>query len=244
MKMTRLVFCALTCLASVAFAQRTISINVGADATYTIPNDNSAYAGVQALGVTCDRWNNMTGANQTLATIKSSTDDNCGASVTVVQAQGAWGPGVDSSRVNGHENRKMLGRYMDLSPANQYTVTISNIPFQRYKAYIILSGDGGTYASLIVNGVNYCGSGNSTIPGTSTWGTRTATWTTLQSLCGDSYLKEGVNYLAVTNLAGTLTVRNAPSSNRATLAAIQIEELPFDWCYVEGHCYGEQLGQF
>jgi fibronectin-binding autotransporter adhesin len=230
MKMKRLVFCALTCLASVAFAQRTISINVGADATYTIPNDNTAYAGVQALGATCDRWNNVTGNNQTLATIKSSTEDNCGASVTVAAAQAAWGPGADSSRVNGHENRKLLGRYMDLSAANQYTVTISNIPFPRYKAYVILSGDGGQYASMIINGVNYYGSGNTTVPGTTIWGTRTYDWTWLQNNCGNSYLKEGVNFLAVTNLSGTLTVKNAISGSRATLAAIQIEEIrPVTW---------------
>jgi autotransporter-associated beta strand protein len=214
-------------VASLAFAQRTISINVGADATYTIPNDNGAYAGVQSLNVTCDLWNNMTGNSETLSTVKSSATNNCGASVVVAAAQGAWGPGSASSRVNGHENCKLLGRYMDLSSGNQYTVTISNIPFQKYKAYVILSGDGGSYASVIVNGVNYCGSGNSTIQGTSTWGTRIATWTTLQSLCGDSYLKEGVNYLAVTNLSGTLIVKNAISGSRVTLAAIQIEEQPF-----------------
>jgi autotransporter-associated beta strand protein len=230
MKMKRLVFCALTCLASVAFAQRTISVNFGANSVAsTVPSDNTAYAGVQSLNATCDLWNNMTGENQTLATIKSSTTNNCGASVVVVQAQAAWGPTIaDSSRVNGHENRKLLGRYMDLSSGNQYTVTISNIPFPRYKAYVILSGDGGTYASVIVNGVNYCGSGNSTIPGTSIWGTRTTDWTWLQTNCGNSYLKEGVNYLAVPNLLGTLTVKNAISGNRVTLAAIQIEELPFD----------------
>jgi autotransporter-associated beta strand protein len=226
-----ILFTAVVCLVNMAFAQRTISINVGADATYTIPNDNTAYAGVQSLGVTCDRWNNMTGANQTLATIKRSTDNNCGASVTVVQAQGAWGPTIaDSSRINGHENRKLLGRYMDLSAANQYTVTISNIPFARYKVYVILSGDGGAYASMIVNGVNYCGSGNTTVPGTSTWGTRTYDWTWLQNNCGNSFLKEGVNYLAITNQAGTLTVKNAISSSRATLAGIQIEEIrPVTW---------------
>jgi autotransporter-associated beta strand protein len=229
MKMKRLVFCALTCLASIASGQRTISINVGADATYTIPNDSTVYAGVQSLGVTCDRWNNMTGANQTLATIKSSTDDNCGASVTVVQAQGAWGPGADSSRINGHENRKMLGRYMDLSANNQYTVTIANIPFAQYKVYVLLAGDGSSYSPIIVNGLNYRGNGSATVQGTTSWGTRTMDWTWLQNNCGNSYLKEGVNYLTVSGLKGTLTVKNYPLNNasyRGTLAGIQIEEIP------------------
>ena len=234
-KVFGIMFAAVVSLASVAFAQRTISINVGADATYTIPNDNTVYAGVQSLGVTCDRWNNMTGANQTLATIKSSTDDNCGASVTVVQAQGAWGPsGLDSSRINGHENRKMLGRYMDLSAANQYTVTISNIPFAQYKVYVLLAGDGSYYSPIIVNGLNYRGNGSATVQGTTYWGTRTMDWTWLQTNCGNSYLKEGVNYLTVSGLKGALTVKNYAllnnSSYRGTLAGIQIEEMPsFSW---------------
>ena len=165
-----IVFCAVACFSSLAFAQRTISVNLGTNGVAsTIPNDNTAYAGVQSLNATCDLWNNMSGNNETLSVVKSSTTNNCGASVVVAAAQAAWGPTIaDSSRVNGHENRKLLGRYMDLSSGNQYTVTISSIPFQRYKAYVILSGDGGSYASAIVNGVNYCGSGNSTIPGTST----------------------------------------------------------------------------
>ena len=231
MKMKRLVFCALTCLASVAFAQRTISIKLGANGNFTIPNDNTVFAGMQSLGVTCDRWNNMTGANQTLATIKSSTEDNCGASVTVVQAQAPWGPGADYSQINGHENRKLLGYYMDLGANNQYSVMVTNIPFARFKAYVILAGERDSYSPVLINNVAYIGNGSATVPGTTSWGTRTMDWTTLQNNCGTSYLKEGYNVLSASNLYGALVVKNYPLNNanyRASLAGIQIEELPFD----------------
>jgi hypothetical protein len=90
---------------------------------------------------------------------------------------------------------------------------------------MIFSGDGGVYSPAIINGVSYCGQYDTTIAGTTTWGNRNATWSTLQSACGDSYLKEAYNYLKVTGLTGpTLTLRNTISASRGTLAGFQIVE--------------------
>ncbi len=204
-----------------------ISVKVGAGGNFVVPVDNGTnYAGVAALGIKCSRWNNMTGNDETLSVVKSCARTNLGVTVAVDAAQAPWGPTVaHSSITNNHANTKLLGRYMDLSAGNQYTITVSNIPFARYSVYMIFSGDGGVYSPAIINGISYCGQYDTTISGTTTWGNRNATWSTLQSACGDSYLKEAYNYLKVTGLTGpALTLRNTISSSRGTLAGFQIVE--------------------
>lgn len=205
-----------------------ISVKVGSDGTYSIPDNNfTNYAGVAGLSIKCSRWNNMAAPAGTTITniVKSRLSNNIGVTITNTAPNNPWGPGPSSALVNNHANARLLGRYMDLGASTQYTITVKDIPYAYYDVYMIFSGDGGVYSPAIINGSSYYGLGNGTFPGTPTWGNRNATWATLQSACGNSYLREGYNYLRVAKMSGSvLTLKNTISGSRGTLAGFQIAE--------------------
>ncbi len=205
-----------------------ISVKVGSDATCNIPYNNfTNYAGVAGLSIKCSRWNNMAAPAGTTITniVKSRVSDNIGVTITNTAPNNPYTANGSANLVNNHANTRLLGRYMDLSASTQYTITVKDIPYAYYDVYMIYSGDGGVYSPAIINGTSYYGLGNGTFPGTSSWGNRNATWGTLQGACGNSYLREGYNYLRVAKVSGSvLTLKNTISANRGTLAGFQIVE--------------------
>ncbi len=205
-----------------------ISVKVGSDGTYSIPDNNfTNYAGVAGLGIKCARWNNMATPLGTTITniVKSRLINNIGVTITNTAPNNPYTANGSANLVNNHANTRLLGRYMDLSASTQYTITVKDIPYAYYDVYMIFSGDGGAYSPAIINGTSYYGFGNGTFTGTATWGNRNATWTTLQSACGNSYLREGYNYLRVAKVSGSvLTLKNTISGSRGTLAGFQIAE--------------------
>lgn len=169
---------------------------------YTIPDDNTERVFDTVSGI------NSTGA----ISVKS------GVSVTVNNHRGSYSCSSLTSASN------PLHGYIDEGAAKTTpTVTITGIPYYKYRAIVYCSTDtaDAKFGYLTVNGTNYTYVENSLTEGTTEWGNAGASQSAED-------IAEGVNTLVSGELTGTtLTVvgHRSSSSVRGCIAAIQIVEI-------------------
>ena len=165
-----------------------------------------------ATGVDATGWTNATGKTGSSSTLKNYDGETIsGVSVSWNAPQDPWGPG-------GHATETVLGMvqssYLDLSAGNAWTVSLDS-SFLVCDVYVYLSGDGGKYAPVNINGVSYVGGENTT--GSTEWGDR--------STDASKIIVLGTNAIKVTDHGGVLTLSNVimgDSGKRATLSGIQV----------------------
>lgn len=165
-----------------------------------------------ATGVDATGWTNATGQTGSSSTLKNYDGETIsGASVSWNAPQDPWGPG-------GHATETVLGMvqssYLDLSAGNAWTVSLDS-SFLVCDVYVYLSGDGGKYAPVNINGVSYVGGENTT--GSTEWGDR--------STDASKTIVLGTNAIKVTDHVGGLELSNVvmgDSGKRATLSGIQV----------------------
>jgi len=225
MKMKRLVFCALTCLASITFAQRTISVNFGSDRVAIDDVDTTVgYAPVPGRYWTdVSNAGNTGGTPSTLAA--SNLQDGTGVALTGTQLYtcsrgGSWYAG-NTATLTG----KLLYGYLDDSNgSNPGGFKVTGVPFARYRVIIYRNNDAGEgttgrFGYHTINGVAYSYvSGVLTAGSTANWGVTRNT----QIIVGD-------NTMVVSGLSGDLTVLTASPGGgvRGCISGFQIEEMPF-----------------
>ena len=118
-------------------------------------------------------------------------------------------------------NAKLMKGYLDDNGSGA-NITIRNVPYSEYAVLVYMGTDstvsGVSFLPVSVNGVWYCGSGNTTIAGSSNWGS-------FDSTRGTVTLAEGSNYLKITGqTSATLVVQGSIKSgnNRCSISGIQI----------------------
>ena len=163
--------------------------------------------------VQADNWNNITPsvANQWYNVMK----DNSGAAlsglrIASTRAISTWTAGVKET-----ETDKLLSNYIDTNSTTAYTVTIAGVPYISSTVYIIMSGDGGTFTAMNVNGTDWTSDGTNTVEGNTPWGNRAAS---------QGALTPGTNTLVVEGvIGGTIKIGNVLSgSARGTMAGLQV----------------------
>lgn len=157
-------------------------------------------------------WANVNGnAQQTVALKNYDGTLIEGASVTARSDFATWGPYGS----NGTVIRSLQGSYYDLANwgLGSWNVDI-NSTFLVCDVYVYLSGDGGKYGAVSVNGTFYKGDAtNGSVEGSGAWGNRAYS----------DNLVLGTNALKVSGVSGFVSLTNERStSNRATLSGIQV----------------------
>ena len=136
-----------------------------------------------------------------------------GVSVTATNAAGTWGPGTSTATLEG----TLQNKYWDVqnhSGGSQWHVDIET-PYLVCDVYVYLSGDGGTYGGVIINGTSYIGTSGGSTEGSGSWGDRSSS--------ASASLAYGKNALMVSGVSGSLSLANELSqSYRASLSGIQV----------------------
>ncbi len=229
---TKLLSGALACIAATAFFALPVaavpvykpSININftdSDNGLTTAGD-VGLAGYEIPGTS---WNNFAGSNGTYGNVKAVDSTGAasvmsGVSVAISGTRGSW----NCSGLTSADNP--LHGYIDESGTySTPTVTVSGIPFYRYRVIVYHSTDTESvpFGYDTINGTNYTYVNDALAEGTTAWG---------NSGAKDSAnaLSEGGNVLLTGELSGsTLTVvghRAGGASNaRGCIAAIQIIEV-------------------
>lgn len=157
-------------------------------------------------------WANVSGNAQQTVPLKNYDGTLIsGASVTARSDFATWGP-YDS---DGTVIRSLQGSYYDLANwgVGSWNVDIETT-FLVCDVYVYLSGDGGQYGAVSVNGTFYKGDAtNGSVEGSGAWGNRNYS----------DNLVLGTNALKVSGVAGAVSLTNERSTaNRATLSGIQV----------------------
>jgi autotransporter-associated beta strand protein len=212
---------AASALPVAASAQDIISINLGANEPNGSINTGSALT-AGALPVAGTFWNNMSGATQTTPqALVNNVGGASGASVTWSSAN-TWRSGSPGGTATS-QNGNLTKGYLDDGNGGPL-ITITNVPFLAYNAYVIVGGDQGSnaansqnYRPVTVNGVAYSHDDTATVASTANW--TGAAWGNADNLA------EGQNYLLAANQSGlTLTVRGGNNSGpRGSISGVQIE---------------------
>ena len=215
------------CLVNMTFAQRTISVNFGADLMAMDDVDTT----VGHVPVTGRYWTDVTNAGNTGGTpstlAASNLQDGSGVTLTGTQLYtcsrgGSWTRGSSASMTG-----KLLYGYLDDNAGNPAGFKVTGIPFARYRIIIYRHGDhndgtANVFRYHTINNVNYSYvSGVLTTNSTANWGTVRYT-----------SIKEGENVMIVSGLTGDLTVLTSAQSGgvRACISGFQLQEvLPVTW---------------
>ncbi len=189
----------------------TISESTSGTAGFATYDNNGTATHVGGIG-----WTNVAGTErQTITEVRNYDGKTLsGVSVTAWNAAGTWGPSVSlPSTVDGVLQKK----YWDVqnhSGGSQWHVDIET-PYLVCDVYVYLSGDGGTYGGVLVNGTSYIGTADGSIEGSGSWGDR--------GNSASATLAYGKNALMVSGVSGTLSLANELSqSARASLSGIQV----------------------
>lgn len=214
-KLLHALFVSFLSLGTTVFAQSDdiISINFG---TSNLPTNVSGEVG----GIGVGGWMNITGANANAVngTHQLTNQSNVASgTLTLNTPQNPWGP---SNANNDNLAHAIQSSYLDLGANNQYSISISS-DYQFSSVVLYMSGDGGKYAPVNINGTSYIGGTDTT--GTNAWGDRNYNTTFSDS-----------NTITVTGINGSIEISNttkSDSSIRATLAGLQIINSTSDFTY-------------
>ena len=176
------------------------------------PISGSDLIGLEGVGVAADNWNNITPstANQWYE-IEKDCEGNAlnGLYLSTTKTMTTWTSGNKDTTLG-----EFLSNYHDDSGSTPYTITLSGVPYLETSVYLYMSGDGGTFSPMSVNGVTYIGADGDTVEGTGGWGDRSPNQTALV---------EGTNVLVVDDVVGgVIEISNVPGSGRGTIAGIQV----------------------
>lgn len=174
-----------------------------------------------AVQVAASNWNNLASVNGdgTVNNLKDNTGAATSTSVTWASAN-TWRGGGTTTTGNG----QLTKGYLD-DGGGGCLISVSNIPYLSYNAYVVLGTDQGNttkgsanYRPVSVNGVGYSHNDTATVAQNVNW--------TGQNWTDSAPLVEGQNYLKIQNLGGlSLTVRGGNNSGgfRGPIAGLQIE---------------------
>lgn len=204
------------------------SININFTDGTALNTTNSL--GLTGYAVSGDLWDNIIGNNGTLSTVHLTTADGqkstiTNSTVTISGTRGHWGCDQLDAKV------ELRRGYIDDNSSNiSPTVTISGIPFDRYRVIVYHATDSEhlKFGYDTINGIDYSGVSGMTAHGTLPWGDS-------GDLKSADPIKEGKNTLVsgifVNNAQKTATITahgrpyNSTSSHmdiRSGIAAIQI----------------------
>lgn len=171
--------------------------------------------GTRGGQVAQSKWNNVSGAdsNGTINVTGAMTENTYALTYS---SPNTW----ESNEGSSTSIQKLTKGYLDVSNhgGGVPDITLSGMPvFGGYDVAVILSGDGDTFGSVSVNGINYIGdaTNGTTIQGNTSWGTRQ----------GYDTLAEGQNVIYVAGLhEKTLKILGncTTSSARASIAGLMV----------------------
>ena len=187
-----------------------ISESTSGTAGFATYDNNGTATYVGGIG-----WTNVAGTDkQTISEVRNYDGTTLeGVSVTAWNSAGIWQSSSSTSTLEGTLQKK----YWDIqnhSGGSQWHVEIDT-PYLVCDVYVYLSGDGGTYGGVLVNGTSYIGTSGGSIEGSGGWGDRGGS--------ASATLAFGKNALKVSGVSGTLELANELStSHRASLSGIQV----------------------
>ena len=186
------------------------SINFYSIGGATLSGDD--LVGMEGVETAAKYWNNIspTEANKAYGvTLNNLGQEMSGITVTSTRAVNDWHPGRTTTQTD-----KLLSSYIDASAGNSYSVSIAGVPYLSSTLYLIMSGDGGKFTAMNVNGTNWTYKDGAMAEGTEAWGNRSANQGTLTL---------GINVLQVDDIiGGNISISNVLSSGRGTIAGIQV----------------------
>lgn len=137
--------------------------------------------------------------------------------VATASAKNAYTSGAATTGANA----ELMYGYLDDGDSGA-SITVKNIPYSEYTVFVYMgtdvSSDEKNFRPVTINEISYCGSGSTTVAGSSNWGVYT-------SARGNVTLAEGSNYLKVIGqTSSTLTVQGSTGNDgyRCGIAGIQI----------------------
>ncbi len=195
-----------------------ISINFN-DGSETDQMSGDETAGMVA--VAGKNWFNFAPADGAQsANVTIDNNGNALQDVIVTSTRNPWGP-ADASTTT--QTDKLLASYIDTGTGTTYSVTLTGLPYLESTVYLIMSGDGGTFTAMNVNGTSWTWKDGAMAEGTEAWGDRAA---------NQGALTLGTNVLQIDGVAGsTIVVTNVLSGGRGTLAGIQVVD-SYDGTYM------------
>ena len=208
----------------------TSSINVNFRNNYSgIANDDVMGYGARGYVAPLSKWSNLQAVDSVDNTPASLNLDN-GAVVTVTGTRGYWNATLLSATAD------LRHGYIDETSTegkNAPTVTVANVPYDKYRVVVFCSTDteNAQFGKVTINGTDYSstytqtslayGDGYRTIKGDENWGNAGAS-------NGAYGPVEGINYLVTPVLSGstaTIVGHRVSSTVRGCIAAIQIIEV-------------------
>lgn len=208
----------------------TSSINVNFRNNYSgIANDDVMGYGARGYVAPLSKWSNLQAVDSVDNTPASLNLDN-GAVVTVTGTRGYWNATLLSATAD------LRHGYIDETSTegkNAPTVTVANVPYDKYRVVVFCSTDteNAQFGKVTINGTDYSstytqtslayGDGYRTIKGDGNWGNAGAS-------NGAYGPVEGINYLVTPVLSGstaTIVGHRVSSAVRGCIAAIQIIEV-------------------
>lgn len=201
-----------------------IAINFGSDkqALNTAAEGDLGFVtadGMLGAQVPLAKWNNVSGPSGTEVTVAGAKTET--SYLLTYSSPNTWNS-QDGNTYNTSIGNLTKG-YLDVSNAGGAVpeISLSGMPTTGYDVAVILSGDGGTFGAVTVNGKDYIGSNGETILGEDSWGTRQSYDT----------LAEGQNVIFVKEQsAESLTIVGKRTTNtaRASIAGLMVffREIP------------------
>ncbi len=180
----------------------------------------SADVGLGEYAIPGTSWNNLTGSNGSLSALNAADSTGAtfatAASVTISGTRGSYSCASLTAASD------LRHGYIDENAGNPTpTVTVSGIPFEKYRVVVYTATDtgGASFGYITINGKNYTYVNDALTEGTTAWGNAGAQ---------DSAepIAEGTNVLVSAVIIGpTLTVvGHKDGTARGCIAAIQIVE--------------------
>lgn len=175
-----------------------------------------------AIPIAASNWNNLASVNGdgNAAALLNQAGAATGAAISWVSAN-TWRAGHTPTTGNG----QLTKGYLD-DGGGGAAITVTNIPFLLWNAYVIVGTDQGgatqtntaTYRPITVNGQAYRWDGTATVQGTAAW--QGQNWTQADTLT------EGLNYLRIPNQGGQTGVilGGGSGTGRGPIAGVQIED--------------------
>ena len=201
-------------LAASAADSISVNFNSGAGAVTTASKISGA------IPIAGNLWNNASGGNGTLSSLKDSNGATTGASVTWTTTT-TWQSASPGSTATS-ENGALTKGYLD-DGGTGWTATINNNPFLLSNIYLIHATDQtpGTavMSAVSVNGTFYKGNGAG---GTVQASGINDSWSAASYSTADTLI-ESTNYIKVLNQAGVALAGFSSSPGRSALAGVQIE---------------------
>ncbi len=166
-------------------------------------------------GSTSVRWNNIVGNSADAVSgtyaVKSEAKDTAGTlTVNVTNPPWTGGPAKGDTLTS-----QMQNSYLDLGANSTWTIVMQS-DYLLADVYLYMSGDGGQFSPVVVNGTSYVGGTNQ--QGDAAWGDRSA------ASCATI---SATNTICVTNLLGSQLMHNVAmndANKRGTISGLQVVE--------------------